>query len=80
MIIGPASRFKAWQQIGRAASDAFKCSDQAGALSGAANTDGDIVTEVGADTLYADGSLYISVLDGTGNLWQKQNDVWVDIT
>ena len=48
-------------------------------FSGAAATDGDIATAVGADTLWADGSLYISVLDGNGKLFQKQNDTWTDL-
>lgn len=47
--------------------------------SGAATSDATIVTQVGADTLWADGSLYISVLDGAGTLWQKRNDVWTSI-
>lgn len=47
--------------------------------SGAAANDGAIVTQVGADTLWADGSLYIGVLDGAGTLWQKRNDVWTSI-
>lgn len=46
---------------------------------GVAATDGEIVTALGADTLYADGSLYVSVKDGAGKLFQKQNDVWVDL-
>ena len=47
--------------------------------SGTAGNDGAIVADIGADTLWADGSLYIEVADGGGNLWQKQNDVWVDL-
>lgn len=47
---------------------------------GSATDDAGIVTQVGADTLWADGSLYISVSDGAGTLFQKQNDVWTDIT
>jgi hypothetical protein len=42
-------------------------------------TDANITTEVGADTLWADGSLYVSAVDGAGKLFQKQNDVWVDL-
>lgn len=44
---------------------------------GSGTSDATIVTDVGADTLWADGSLYISCVDGAGTLWQKQNDVWV---
>ena len=47
--------------------------------SGAATDDAGIVTQVGADTLWADGSLYASVVDGAGKLFQKQNDVWIDL-
>jgi hypothetical protein len=47
--------------------------------SGDAVNDAAIVAQVGADTLWADGSLYISVLDGAGTLWQKRNDVWTSI-
>jgi hypothetical protein len=46
---------------------------------GVADSDGAIVTAVGADTLWADGSLYVECKDGAGKLWQKQNDVWVDL-
>lgn len=46
---------------------------------GRATSDGTIVTEVGADTNYADGSLYISAVDGAGTLWQKRNDTWTSI-
>lgn len=46
---------------------------------GSAANDADIVTAVGADTLWADGSLYISCVDGAGKTFQKQNDVWVDL-
>ena len=45
--------------------------------SGSATDDAGIVTQVGLDSTVADGSLYISVVDGAGSLWQKQNDVWV---
>jgi hypothetical protein len=46
--------------------------------SGSAASDGDIVTDIGADTLWADGSIYVSVVDGAGKLYLKTNDVWVD--
>lgn len=48
-------------------------------FSGSATSDGTIVSDIGADTNWADGSLYISVVDGAGKLFQKQNDVWVDL-
>lgn len=48
-------------------------------FAGISASDVEIVAEVGADTLWADGSLYIEVKDGAGKLWQKQNDVWVDL-
>lgn len=48
-------------------------------FTGTATSDGDIVTDVGADTLWADGSIYISVVDGAGTLWQKRNDTWTSI-
>jgi len=44
---------------------------------GLAANDGEIVTAVGADTLWADGSLYVSAVDGAGSLFVKTNDVWV---
>ena len=47
--------------------------------SGTGTTDGTIVSDIGADPLYADGSIYISVVDGAGKVFQKQNDVWVDL-
>jgi hypothetical protein len=46
---------------------------------GVATSNADIVTEVGADDKYADGSLYISAVDGAGTLWQKRNDTWTSI-
>jgi hypothetical protein len=46
---------------------------------GVAASNADIVTEVGADAKFADGSLYISAVDGAGTLWQKQNDAWIRI-
>jgi hypothetical protein len=48
-------------------------------FTGTATDDAGIVADVGADTLWADGCLYISVVDGAGKLFQKQNDVWVDL-
>ena len=47
--------------------------------SGTATDDAGIVSDVGADTLWADGSLYISVVDSAGTLWQKRNDIWTSI-
>jgi hypothetical protein len=46
---------------------------------GVAADDAGIVAQVGADATIGDGSLYISHADGAGKLFQKQNDVWVDI-
>lgn len=48
-------------------------------LVGTATSDGTIVTEVGADTQFADGSLYLSVVNGSGALFQKRNDTWTSI-
>ena len=48
--------------------------------SGAAANDGDIVTAIGADTLWADGSIYISCVDGAGTIWQKRADTWTELT
>lgn len=48
-------------------------------FTGAATSDAAIVADVGADSLWADGCLYISVVDGAGKLFQKQNDVWIDL-
>jgi len=48
--------------------------------SGAATNDGEIVTAVGADADIADGSLYISAVNGAGSLWIKKNDVWTAYT
>lgn len=48
--------------------------------SGAAANDGDIVTAIGADTLWADGSIYVSVVDGAGTIWQKRADTWTELT
>ncbi len=44
--------------------------------SGAAAADADIVTAVGADADIADGSLYMSIVDGAGKLFIKSNDEW----
>lgn len=46
---------------------------------GVATDDAGIVAQVGADNTIADGSLYISILDNAGKLFQKQNDVWIDL-
>lgn len=46
---------------------------------GIATDDVGIVAQVGADATIGDGSLYISHVDGAGKLFQKQNDVWVDL-
>lgn len=45
-------------------------------LVGSATSDSAIVSEIGADANYGDGSLYISAVDGGSNLYQKRNDVW----
>ena len=44
--------------------------------SGTATDDSGIVSDIGADTLWADGSLYVSVSDGAGKLFIKTADVW----
>jgi hypothetical protein len=46
---------------------------------GVATDDASIVAQVGADNTIADGSLYISHVDNAGKLFQKQNDVWIDL-
>ncbi len=46
---------------------------------GAATDDAGVVSDVGVDTRWADGSLYISAVDGAGTLWQKRNDTWTSI-
>lgn len=46
---------------------------------GVATSNATIETEVGADAKFADGSLYISAVDGAGTLWQKRNDTWTSI-
>lgn len=48
-------------------------------LIGVATSDAAIVTEVGADNIIGDGSLYISAVSAAGTLWQKRNDVWTSI-
>lgn len=48
--------------------------------SGPGTSDATIVADIGADALYADGSIYIGVLDGAGTLWQKVNDTWTQIS
>jgi hypothetical protein len=50
-----------------------------GVFFGVATDDAGIVAQVGADNTIGDGSLYISHVDGDGKLFQKQNDVWVDL-
>ena len=45
---------------------------------GQATTDGEIVTAVGADTLWADGYIYVSAVDGAGKLFLKVADTWTD--
>ena len=47
---------------------------------GTAANDGDIVTAVGADADIADGSLYMSAVDGAGKLFIKVNDTWTEMT
>lgn len=46
---------------------------------GTATDDAGIVAQVGADALWADGSLYISAVQGAGLLFQKRNDVWISV-
>ncbi len=41
--------------------------------------DNSIRADLGADNSIADGSIAISVVDGSGKLFQKQNDVWIDM-
>ena len=48
--------------------------------SGPGTSDATIVADIGADALYADGSIYLGVLDGAGTLWQKVNDTWTQIS
>lgn len=45
-------------------------------FTGTGTSDGEIVTDVGADTLWADGCVYISVVSGAGTIWQKRNGTW----
>ena len=47
---------------------------------GTATDDAGIVTAVGADADIADGSLYLSAVDGAGVLFMKKNDVWTAFT
>lgn len=47
---------------------------------GVATDDAGITAQVGADATVADGSLYISHVDNAGALFQKRNDVWVDVS
>lgn len=79
-----AWKYGLYHAVGSVSFDAKVQAEDAGSLpciiaSGSATNDAGIVTQVGADTLWADGSLYISVVDGAGKLYQKQNDVWVDL-
>lgn len=48
-------------------------------FTGSATSDATIVAEVGADANWADGSLYISIANAAGALFQKRNDVWTSI-
>lgn len=43
---------------------------------GAGTDDATIVADIGADSHWADGSIYISAVDGAGTIWQKRNDTW----
>lgn len=43
---------------------------------GTATDDAGIVADIGLDTHWADGSLYISAVDGAGTIWQKRNGTW----
>ena len=45
---------------------------------GAATDDASIVTAIGADANWADGSIYIGLTATGGKLWLKTNDVWID--
>lgn len=45
-------------------------------FAGQATDDAGIVSQVGADTLWADGSLYISAVNGAGAIFQKVADTW----
>lgn len=46
--------------------------------SGSAASDGDIVSAIGGDALFADGSIYVSVVAGAGKLFLKANGTWTD--
>ena len=48
-------------------------------FTGTATDDAGIVSDVGADALWADGSLYISAVNAAGTLWQKRNGLWTSI-
>jgi len=48
--------------------------------SGSASDDAAIVTDVGADSTIADGSLYLEIADGAGSLWIKKADTWTEFT
>jgi hypothetical protein len=51
-------------------------------VSGFAASDAEIVAEIGADALYADGSLYLSVTEADHtdvDVYQKQSNVWVNL-
>lgn len=48
--------------------------------SGSATDDTGIKAEIGAATEQADGSLYISVVDGAGLIFIKKSDTWTEIT
>lgn len=52
---------------------------QSGMWIGTATDDTSIVADVGADSTIADGSLYVSIVDGGGLLFQKRNDTWTSI-
>ena len=43
---------------------------------GQATDDASIVTAIGAKALWADGSIYVSCVDGAGKLFLKVNDTW----
>ncbi|MFA4929870.1 MAG: hypothetical protein WC558_15245 [Patulibacter sp.] len=46
--------------------------------SGQATDSAGIITQTGAAATIADGSLYLSTVDGAGVLFLKTNDVWID--
>ncbi len=47
---------------------------------GTANSDSDIRTVIGSDSLWADGSWYSNISDSAGALWVKINDTWTKTT